>query len=88
MMGADVQSALKELFADTLQEMLEAELDHELGHCLLIVIFNESFHLILAELRSYCAHPSNPTFPSSLIDRLEKYTQFILQTLEKGNNIK
>ena len=29
---ADVQSALKELFADTLQEMLEAELDHELGY--------------------------------------------------------
>ena len=28
----DVQSALKELFADTLQEMLEAELDHELGY--------------------------------------------------------
>ncbi|MFR9711097.1 IS256 family transposase [Paenibacillus sp. MB22_1] len=29
---ADVQSALKELFADTLQEMLETELDHELGY--------------------------------------------------------
>lgn len=29
---ADVQFALKELFADTLQEMLEAELDHELGY--------------------------------------------------------
>lgn len=29
---ADVQAALKELFADTLQEMLEAELDHELGY--------------------------------------------------------
>lgn len=29
---ADVQSALKELFADTLQEMLEAELDHHLGY--------------------------------------------------------
>ncbi|GIO83262.1 IS256 family transposase [Paenibacillus faecis] len=28
----DVQSALIELFADTLQEMLEAELDHELGY--------------------------------------------------------
>jgi putative transposase len=28
----DVQSALKELFADTLQEMLEAELEHELGY--------------------------------------------------------
>lgn len=29
---ADVQSALKELFADTLQEMLEAELEHDLGY--------------------------------------------------------
>lgn len=29
---ADVQSALKELFADTLQEMLKAELDHELRY--------------------------------------------------------
>ena len=29
---ADVQSALKELFADTLQEMPEAELDHEFGY--------------------------------------------------------
>ncbi|MNI55232.1 hypothetical protein D3C73_1101680 [compost metagenome] len=28
----DVQSALKELFADTLQFMLEAELDTELGY--------------------------------------------------------
>lgn len=28
----DVQAALKELFADTLQTMLEAELDHELGY--------------------------------------------------------
>lgn len=28
----DVQSALKELFAETLQSMLEAELDTELGY--------------------------------------------------------
>lgn len=28
----DVQNALKELFADTLQEMLEAELDDSLGY--------------------------------------------------------
>jgi transposase-like protein len=28
----DVQSALKELFAETLQSMLEAELDAELGY--------------------------------------------------------
>ena len=28
----DVQAALKELFADTIQTMLEAELDHELGY--------------------------------------------------------
>ncbi|HEX2954876.1 MAG TPA: IS256 family transposase, partial [Bacillota bacterium] len=28
----DVQSAIKDLFADTLQEALEAELDHTLGY--------------------------------------------------------
>ncbi|WP_337999095.1 transposase [Desulforamulus hydrothermalis] len=28
----DIQNALKELFADTLQEMLEAELDESLGY--------------------------------------------------------
>ena len=30
--AADVQDMLKEMFADTLQEMLEAELDTELGY--------------------------------------------------------
>ena len=30
--AADAQSALKELFKDTIQEMLEAELDTELGY--------------------------------------------------------
>lgn len=30
--ATDVQNALKELFADTLQEMLEAELDDSLGY--------------------------------------------------------
>ena len=28
----DIQEMLKKLFGDTLQEMLEAELDHELGY--------------------------------------------------------
>jgi transposase-like protein len=30
--AADAQNALKELFASTIQEMLEAEMDHELGY--------------------------------------------------------
>ena len=29
---ADIQAMLRELFGDTLQEMLEAELEHELCH--------------------------------------------------------